>query len=244
MRSNTQRRETSTVSSNLILSKSDRGVCAMDRSIVAAALVVSAATTLHASLVGLSLTIDGESATQEQINVPKFFLTNTSTAQDLVMFTLTVGDTAFGFDDVYCPTSARCSGGTGFSAPAGGTMVASGGTSTIQGAPRPDFAEFAFTDFDPGEVASWRMDIDSDNANDFVDFRSILIGNGAATPNAVATVKFGNGQVVTFTLPETPGVDTGTTARYTFEASVVPVPAPVALLLSALGGMALLRRRG
>lgn len=195
----------------------------------AAAALSLVASGAMAATVGFDVTISGSK------NLPRFELTNTSDTAQLLTFGLTIGDTAYNYDQADT-----------FTAPADGSIGFILGHSANGGA-RFDEIKFSFTDFDSGEIAKWRMDIDIDNQNTIQDYRSVLFNNGTAD-NAVFTATFDTGDVVSIILPDdTNGVNEtyafGASATSAQQPAPVPLPAGLPLLVAGFGALTLLRRR-
>ena len=98
--------------------------------------------------------------------------------------------------------------------------------------------DMEFTGFDPAELLTIQdIDVDfaSGSASDFDPNNKldvILFNNGPAVDNAVFSVTFSSGEVLSMVLPD--GSDS---ASYTFELTAVPVPAAVWLFVSGLVGL-------
>lgn len=158
-------------------------------------------------------------------NIPDFVLTNDSDTALITDFNVTIGNTAFNFDNL-----------TIISSPAGGSSTvntgstANGGSSPIG---RTDVFDVSFSSFDPGDSATFTNDIDPDDSNTVVDFRDVFFNNGVA-PNSVITVSFSDTTVLSLTMP-----DAGDLASYTFTQSdaigAVPVPAALPLMAAGVG---------
>lgn len=189
----------------------------------AAVVVAGLAGTAQAETIGFDLNLSGDP------NAPTFTLTNTSSSALITRFAVTIGNTSRNFDLA-----------ESMSAPAGGTISVIQGD-TVNGAIRVDEFILGFTSFDPADVSSFRLDVDTDNANTLQDYRNTLFNNGTL-PNSVVTVDFSNAMQLAFTMP-----DGGTTSRYDFsvsrDLSAVPLPASIPLLLAGLGSLGLVRSR-
>lgn len=156
-------------------------------------------------------------------NVPTMTLTNTSSAGvELTSFRFFIGDSGYNIDEVYT-----------ISAP-GMTAVLTEGDAA-QGGARPDAFTIAFTGFEPGESASWDVDVDVDSANTVEDYRTVFFNNGDGSGNATLAAAFSTGNVLNFTLPDFDPAP----ASYSFAVSSSPVPLPAALPLLGAGLAAL-----
>ena len=176
-----------------------------------------------AATTGFTLAISGN------FNTPTLTLTNISTTALLTEFSMTIGNTSRNFDYVF-----------NINAPTVDSITQTAGDNANNGARTDDFA-FAFTGFGPGESANWQVDVDTDNANTTLDYRTVFFNNGAAA-NSVISALFSDGRTVALTLP-----DGSNDPSYTFTAatqvSAVPVPAALPLLATALGALGLASRR-
>lgn len=195
----------------------------------AAALAIGAGSASAASY-GFSLTasLGGQDS-------PIFTLTNTGAGLGVQIdsVSISIGDTNYNFDKFMV-------GNYPIQAPTGGTATPVG-LDAVDGSIRSDVATLGFTGFDEGESASWRLELDPDSYEAFVNFRTVLFNNGGAD-NALVSVMFSNGESLTDAFDDaTPGL-----SSYTVAASAeVPLPAGMMLLpagVLALAGAAALRR--
>ncbi|MFM9956848.1 MAG: hypothetical protein ACKVZJ_02120 [Phycisphaerales bacterium] len=190
-------------------------------------LLSLAATGAAAPIVNLTLVNGDDSGAGLPFNTVEFLLANVSTGgESLTGMTLTVGDTAWNFDNIYLSRELFTGGD--------GTQIANLliGDRTDGGAVT-DLFQYAFTGFTPGVNFRGQFDIDNDDGTFQADSRRILFNNGAA-PNAVLTLDFSGGSQVLFTLPDGP-LDAET---YTFT-----IPAPGAACVMGLPLVMLTRRR-
>lgn len=200
----------------------------MKSMLMGAALCVAAGAAQAATV---TLTISGNP------NVSTYTITHDFTST-LDSFVLTVNEAPFVYDFVVDAT-----------APAGGTIASSTQqlrTTSGFGGINADGIQsnviaLEFTDFDAGETASFRADIDDGPFSTVaLDYRTILFNNGAA-PNATLMASFADGSTANLTLPDgTPGL-----SSYSFSADIAAVPVPPALPMLALAALSLayLRRR-
>ncbi len=145
------------------------------------------------SFLGYQLELIADFGRLDPFNYPIFQLTNTSALATIESFDLTIGDTAFNFDN------ARVN------AQSSGTKVTlispdrDGG-----GGVRSDILSFALGGFTPGSFVEGNTDIDRDNFNSDEDFRQVLFDlNGTdSSDNAVVTVTFDDGTVLSGQLPD------------------------------------------
>ncbi|WP_136634875.1 VPLPA-CTERM sorting domain-containing protein [Pseudooceanicola onchidii] len=196
------------------------------------ALSLLTATAATAGTLGYGLTISGSSSVGANFNVPKLSLSNTGDTGEITAFSITVGDTDYNFD--------YFSGA--LTPPAGGTVSITLGDQT-NGGVRYDEVALAFTDFGPGEMSSFFLDIDSDSANTVESFREVLFDNGPAL-NSVVSVSFSTGDILSMVLPDSQTQLT----TYSFGQSkivdaAVPLPASIPLLLAGLGALGVVRSR-
>lgn len=189
----------------------------MAASLATAATSVSAATSFN-------LTISGNP------NVPVFTLTNTSSAAQLETFSVSIGLLSRNFDYILALTD-----------PGGGSSTVTAGDGVNNGT-RVDVLGLSYTDFDPGETASFEADVDSDTGNQNVtlDYRNTLFNNGTG-PNSELTATFSDATTLSFTIPDqTAGLNS-----YSFDVSAAPIPLPAGLplLVAGLGAFAVMRKR-
>ncbi len=194
------------------------------KSLLGFGLSVAVFGTAQAYPVGAQLDIIGDSPFDT--NVPGFTLSNLSSSTlDIIGFNLTIGNTAFNFDDAGSnyPTSLNYSvihNNTG-----------SGG--------RADNISLSFVGFNPGELYGFYADVDVDSSNTTRNFQTVLFNNGT-TPNSVFSVTFSNGGVLSMTLPENPlpigtADNVNNTYRFTLTGNV-PVPGTLLLLAAGMIG--------
>lgn len=217
--------------------------------VAAAAAVVVSASPAAALTVGYTLQISGDSPANN--NVPRIILTNTSGPDvELLRFQVTIGNTSFNFDEVYDFADAV---GDAPVAPPGGTFLVNTAVSdTEQAGVRTDIAGVIFTDFDPGETASFRVDIDRDSTNSTENWRTVMAGaSSPAVASALFSVPFlANPFQLQITLDS--GSIVGSVGTWEAAAQLrdpnapsTAIPVPAALPLMGLGVAALagLRRR-
>ena len=174
---------------------------------------------------------------QNNFNVPKITLTNTSTAgEQIVEFRMSIGHPNFLFDFV-----ADLSSNPAGRAANVATEALTGATLTvgnrINGVGAFEEVAWSFSDFQVGEALVFEVDVDPHVGGPTVDARTVFFDNGAH-PNSVVLVRFSDGSMDTLVLPDAGAPSAG----YSFGGTgspVVPEPS-VALLIAA--GLAALRR--
>ena len=210
--------------------------------VLAALAVISALAAGSASAASVGFELNGHMKLRD---FAKFSLTNTSTDAQIESMHLTIGDTRYNFDRVRAYAS-------------NGSRITMG--DTRNGGKRFDEIALAFQGFDSGETTNFRVDIDRDRgrSRDKADYRRVLFHNGKAK-NAVATVTFSNGSVLSSLLTENGSGLAGHLANggayrnvaaatlelpvEVAEVSTVPLPAALPLMLAGLVGLGLMARR-
>ena len=189
------------------------------------AFFTAAANVAQAGLIGFTLVISGDT------NVPTMSWTNNSTTAKITSIDITIGDTGYNYD--FAQNIIDPSGGSS-------TLIT---PDTVNGGGvRSDHANFTYTGFDPGETASFDLDIDIDSADSVEDYRTVLFNNGGAA-NAVATVAFMDGSSMgslMLTLPD--GADDLSSYTFRAEANDIPEPGTLALFGLGLAGLGFARR--
>ena len=149
---------------------------------------IATAPSLAASLVGYSLEFSSPN-----FNTPTLTLTNTSTVESIVGFTLALEQTEFNFDAYQ----------SFFSSP-GITQTLNRPDSDYNGGLRADDISLSFTGFTPGRSTRSTFDIDQDSSDTIEDYRTILFDlNGSeANNNALVTVLFSGGGSLSSRLPD------------------------------------------
>lgn len=163
-------------------------------------------------------------------NTPEMELTNNSDPGYLIeYFTISIGNTNFNYDVVY--DSPTQSGGISY------TLISP--DNDDGGAVRTDLIEIDFTTgFSPSSWFRFETDIDNDNnPNQGENYATVLYNNGGA-PNAVVTVTFSGGQVLSGALQ-----DDGGGSLSQSEETAVPLPGAIWLLGAGLTGLAGFRKR-
>jgi hypothetical protein len=159
-------------------------------------------------------------------NTTAFQVTNISgPGVALTSWSMTVGDTQFLFDNIY-ESEELFTGGDGTQA--ANLTVGERDDDGMGG----DFFTYAFTNFGPGVGFRGQWDIDFDNGAFDVDARTVLFNNGDA-PNAVASFAFSDGSSIQYTFPD----------LEILESYTLTIPVPGAVVLGAMGGLVVLRRR-
>lgn len=193
--------------------------------------LISAATLLsgaaNAATTGFTLTIGGST------NIPTVTLTNAGDLGEITAFSITMGDADnFNFDGV---ASRVASAGVGAGLTMGDTNINGGDT------PVGRYSTIAFTaiNFMPGGVFTFSVDVDSNYGNTTENYITTLLPGGSFD------VTFAGGLQETFSIDLT-ATPENNSAPYSYAASVtsaVPLPAALPLLLTALGGAALVSTR-
>jgi hypothetical protein len=166
-------------------------------------------------------------------DAPVFTLTNTSDAGELVTdLSILVGNDFYNFDTVLGTDPSE--------ATTGATLVSPDRVQNNwwQAGGRTNEVAWTFTDFDPGEVFTFQVELDHDFAlgGNVVDARDVLFNNDFwifTNENALVSATFSDGSVVALTLPD------GYAASYSFSspgssAPSVPEPSSALLLFAAL----------
>lgn len=172
---------------------------------------------------------------QNNFNVPKFILTNTSTAgEDISSFSFSIGDPAFFFDFV-----ADLSSGPAGQAANVATEAATGAVllqgDRVNDRSGVDTLIWSFSDFQVGESLIFEVDVDPASAggggSQTSDARTVFFSNGPA-PNSVSSIGFSDGAIETLSVPD----DSGSAFNYSSGSSgVVLSPEPSTALLMLLG---------
>ncbi len=191
--------------------------------LVGTAIMAMAASNLQAATISATLTLS-------DVDGPQFsdlLLINNSTSAQITNFTLTIGNTDYGFDRFLAPL-AEC-----------GTTIATctlNSPDNIQNNIGEPAIDIDFTGFDPTEslnIIDIEVDFASGSANDYDPANKldvILFNNGASTPNGTFSVSFSTGETLSLLLPD--GADA---PSYTFTVSSAVVPVPAAAWLFASG---------
>ena len=214
----------------------------------------------NATLLSFSLKLYGAGATSGATNDrPVILLTNTTTAAGssrISGFQLTLGDTTRNWDLSYYNSSG---GGTGTTA--GVPIRTRVSPDAVQGSIRSDVLEWTFplsgangfdaTPTSTDEFVWLAAELDNDNVETTLDFRSILFNNGA-TANATMKVYFVQGGVTktsTIILADQTVTNPASNASYAsnFYTFVGYVPEPDTMSLFGAGvaaiGISWIRRR-
>lgn len=210
----------------------------MQRIFQAISFVVLTSVSMAASATPiLGFIIDGDTYTQG------FSINNSSDGGEFVTrFQLDISATGTCFDTVTTPGDnvSPCgftnSGAVPFT-PQGGTGTTTGLVGLPVIADGATLLDLFFTDFNPGEIFSWAIDVDFNNGSSTV-FGNQLIG-------ALATIDFSDGQRLLGVLSAVPGnadasqfVVTGITST----PSDIPTPSTLALLGLCIAGLAFRRK--
>ena len=209
--------------------------------ILATGAFISAIASGAALAASVGFELDGH---VKKTNFAKFSLTNTSTDAGITTVTLTIGKKKYNFDrvkhfDMFGATTVKGD-------------VKNGGK-------RFDEVAMAFDSFDAGATTMFRLDLDRDakKKRNKANYRKVLFNNGKAQ-NAMITVSFSNGEVLS-TFLDDDGGDAGLSTRLAgggkftniataslelpSEISAVPLPAALPMLLLGLGGLGFIARR-
>lgn len=189
------------------------------------AAVLAAGVSAHAGI--LVLTLENGDDGGQPFNTTYFTITNTSApGVTLDRVTLTIGDDAYNFDQLYERREAFLNGnGTQAAALLIGDRFQDGAVT--------DLFRYGFTNFGAGVTFTGQWDIDPDGPPGAFEAnaRTVLFSNGAA-PNAVLTAEFSDG-VVEYTFPDLPSQ----------ESYSITIPAPGGAVPLAAAGLVLRRRR-
>lgn len=166
---------------------------------------------------GATFTIANGNGGGSPFNTVAFALTNNAdTGVALTQMSLTIGDTRFSYDFLYLSEESF-------------TPATSGPTATLTQGDRtddfigPDVFSYAFTGFNPGVTFRGQWDIDDLEPVFDVDARTVLFNNGDA-PNAVLTLTFADGTIVSSTLTDGPA------QQNSYSWTIVPAPHACAAL--------------
>ncbi len=201
----------------------------MATSLLVAAL--GAATAAHATPRFDLLLAPGDA--QNNFNVPKITLTNTSTAgEEIVGFSMSIGAPGFVYDFVLDLASnpAGRAASVATEAATGATLVAG---DRVNGSGSVPTLIWSFSRFAPGKKLIFEVDVDPVSGNPTADARTVWFNNGAA-PNATVQVQFRYGAAAILTMPDVAGAPTS----FSFSATGVPEPATAALLAAGLVALA------
>lgn len=196
-------------------------------------LVVCAALGLALAAGAARADVSFDFAITGNANVPTMFLTNTSTAGERITgMTLTIGDTAFEWDQTLNE-----------SGPLSWTLIV---PDHANGLIKADFIEYDFSGFEAGETFTFDGDIDPDGAGEPTagNFWEVLfdVDGDADSANAVVTVEFEHFADLSVQLPDFPR-DPQNFYEVSSGTLVIPTPSAMAGGLAMLGAMVLRRRR-
>lgn len=184
-------------------------------------------TAVMAATTGVEATFSGSGTAG--INVPTLTLVNTGDLGDITGFTLTVGQAAtHGIDGWETRTGSS----------PGIVPTYNPNDFNLSGGGQYDIVGIAFTGFTPGSIFAIGFDVDLNSSNSNEDYRTDVLDGGTLT------VTFSGGVVDQFDFDLTPQAFNQSSYVYADSvASAVPLPAGLPLMLTALGGAALLARR-
>lgn len=177
-----------------------------------------------AATTGFSLTVS------DNLNVPTLVLTNTGDSGEITGLNIAIGNTDYNFDAAYNSSST------------GGVIATLDATldGNYSGGLRSNNAIYTFTSFDPTDVFTFDLDVDIDNSNTVEDYRIRMLPGGSIT------VTFAGGEIGSLFADLTPTTGNNSSPYFysaSFTAAPVPLPAGLPLMLTALGGAAVLARR-
>ena len=182
---------------------------------------------------------------QNNFNVPRFELTNTSDAgEQIVGFSITIGDANDYFYDFVADLGSDPLGEATHVATellTGATLVVGDRVNDRSGSA---VLEWAFDDFDPTEALVFQADIDPytsvSGIHQSTDARLAWVDNGAID-NASFSITFSNGAVAQASFPDSVG---GVPGTFQFGGGgTTPIPEPSVSLLLGLGLVGLGLRR-
>lgn len=193
---------------------------------LAAALLIGG--TASAATTGFTLTIGGST------NIPTVTLTNAGDLGSITAFSITMGNADdFNFDGVQ---SESGSAGVLTTLTMGDYNINGGSTA----AGRYSTISYSATGFDPGTQFAYSVDVDSNYGNTTQNYISTLLPGGSFA------VTFAGGVQSSFLIDLT-ATPENNSAPYSYSAfatsAEVPLPAALPLLLTALGGAAMVTRR-
>ena len=197
---------------------------------------------------------------QNNFNVPRFTLLNTSTAsEEIVGFSITIGDSdGYFFDFVAGPDSAPMGELAHFSSEIQtGALLVTG--DRINDRSGGDLIAWTFNDFQVSEALVFQVDVDPTSAllggHQSADARFAFANNGASA-NSIVRIRFSNGAIATRVFEDSGGLPPEA-FRFTGAGELPvesigfrppiqttpPVPEPTAALLFGAGLLAVATRR-
>jgi hypothetical protein len=166
---------------------------------------------------GATFTITNGNGGGSPFNTVAFALTNLSgSGSDITQMRLTIGDTRYSYDFLYLSEESFSPATSGPTA----TLTQGDRTDDFIG---PDAFAYAFSGFTPGVTFRGQWDIDDLEPIFDVDARTVLFNNGDA-PNAVLTLIFDDGTVISSTLTDGPA------QQSSYSWFIVPAPQTCAAL--------------
>jgi hypothetical protein len=207
--------------------------------ILFAGLMAGAASVSAASASTVGFELEGHVKAR---NFAKFSLTNTSSDAAIESMTMTIGKKKYNFDIVKSSTGIILKG------------------DKKNGKKRFDEIALGFDEFASGDSAKFRLDLDKDKGRkrNKADYSKVLFNNGRAK-NAMITVTFSNGEVVSTFLDdknkrgltrqlEGPMIRLASAEMLLdtvvmSDLSKVPLPAALPLMLGGLFGLGMVGRR-
>lgn len=139
-----------------------------------------------------------------------FEISNDSSTASITSFSMTIGDISYNYDGVVILDDA------------GIVYTLTSPLDTTAGGFRTDEFSFSYSGFTATASFLFRVDVDPDSINSYVDFRNILFNNGSA-PNGSASVTFSNGQTLTAEFSENPALVDGYIYRLSATASALEI---------------------